>query len=77
MNDFLSNIPLIRNLTSLIELLLLVNVLLTGAVILLAFRAAQYKREAEDLENRLNQTIGSTVAEITPPETVPYRKARR
>lgn len=77
MNDFLNNIPLIRNLTGLVELLLLVNVLLTGAVILLAFRASQYKRDAEELENRLNETIGSTVAEITPPESVPYRKARR
>lgn len=77
MGHFIANIPIVRDLATLVEILLLLNVVLTGAVILLAFRASRYKAEAEELEARLNETIGSTIAEHTPEQTVPRRQGRR
>lgn len=70
MSQFLANIPLIRELTTLVEILLFLNVILTGGVILLAFRASRYKAEAEDLESRLNEAIGTTVDQHTPTRDV-------
>jgi hypothetical protein len=77
MSDFLTNIPLIRNLTELVEWLLLLNVVLTGAVILLAFRATHYKKQAEELEVQLHEAIGATIAEHIPEENVPHKRAAR
>lgn len=77
MSDFLTNIPLIKSLTELVEWLLLLNVLLTGAVILLAFRATHYKRQAEELESELNEAIGMTISRETPDQPVPRKRAKR
>ena len=77
MSGFIANIPLISGLAGLIEWLLLLNVVLTGAVILLAFRVTQYKRRADELEMQLHEAIGTTIAEHTPAESVPHRRARR
>lgn len=77
MNDYITNIPLIQNLSQLVEWLLLINVVLIGAVILLAFRISQYKQQAEELELQLHEAIGQTIAQHSPEETVPHRRARR
>lgn len=77
MSNFLTHIPLVRGLTDLVEWLMLLNVVLTGAVILFAFRASHYKQQAEELESQLNEAIGSTINLHTPEEVVPHRRARR
>lgn len=76
MNDFLSHIPLIKNLTDLVEWLLLLNAVLTGAVILLAFRATAYKQRAEELESELNEAIGDTITRESKEQPVTFRRSR-
>lgn len=53
MSSFSSGIPVLDNLENLARWLLLIVVLLAGAVILLAYRAAVWKDRARDLERRL------------------------
>lgn len=66
MSEILSNIPLISELAGLVEWLLLLNVILTGMVILLGFRVMQYKQRADDLESELNATLRKIIdAEMT------------
>lgn len=77
MNEFLTNIPLIQNLTDLVVWLLLFNVVLTGAVILFAFRASQYKLQAEELEGKLNDAIGATITRESPEPTPINRRGGR
>lgn len=61
MSEILSNIPLISELAGLVEWLLLLNIVLTGMVILLGFRVMQYKQRADDLESELNATLRKTI----------------
>lgn len=75
--SYLTNIPLISNLSHLVEWLLLFNVLLTGAVILLAFRAAHYKQRAEDLESELRDSIRETISRESPDQPVVRRRVPR
>jgi len=77
MMQFLTHVPLIHDLTQLVIWLLLMNVVLTGAVILLAFRAGQYKARAEELEAELHETIGTTVNMELPDEPVELRHGLR
>ncbi len=77
MKEFLTKIPIINNLTNIVEWLFLFNVLLTGAVILFAFRALHYKHRADELEAELNEAIGKTISEATSEHPVPHRRARR
>lgn len=77
MNDFLTKIPLIQDLTDLVVWLLLFNVLLTSAVILFAFRASQYKSRAEELETKLNDAIGATISRESPELPVINRRGWR
>ena len=74
MTEFLSNIPLISSLANLVEWLLLLNVVLTGAVILLAFRLSHYKHQAEDLQDELNAQIRNTISQATPEQPVSRRR---
>lgn len=77
MKDFLTKIPVVNDLTYLVEWLLVLNVMLTGVVILLAFRAAHYKHKAEELEAELNEAIGNTITEVTLDQPVSHRRGRR
>ncbi|MBX7246703.1 MAG: hypothetical protein K1X53_14495 [Candidatus Sumerlaeaceae bacterium] len=45
-----NSIPLVRELSSLIQWLLIINVLLIGAVILFAYRTITLSRRVEELE---------------------------
>jgi len=64
MNEWLTYLPQVGNLVHLVEWLLVFNVVLTGAVILLAFRATEYKNRIEDLENELNAAIRDRLKDI-------------
>lgn len=74
MRELLAKIPLISGLTNLVEWLLLLNVLLTGIVILLAFRLTHYKQRAEDLESEINATIRKTIDTEMAEQPLPRRR---
>lgn len=57
MTDILTPDALLRNLSSLFIALMLLNALLIGMVILLAFRVAHYKHQAEQMEEELNKKV--------------------
>lgn len=57
MTDILTPDALLRNLSSLFIALMLLNAVLIGLVILLAFRVAQYKQRAEQMEEELNKKV--------------------
>jgi len=65
MNTYLTEFPQVVEILNLVEWLLLINVVLTGAVILLAFRASHYKHRVDELEAEIKATIRTTIdAEI-------------
>ena len=74
MKGIVSRIPVIGELGHLVEWLLVFNIILIGAVILLAFRLAQYKHRVEDLEDELNNQIRSSIMESTPEQPVSRRR---
>jgi len=65
MNTYLTEFPQVVEILNLVEWLLLINVVLTGAVILLAFRASHYKHRVDELEAEIKTAIRTTIdAEI-------------
>ena len=76
MNDFVSNIPLIGDLTTLVKVLLIFNALLIGGVILLGFRAIQYKKQVDELSEEINRSVNDALESEAAP-TTQNRKPRR
>lgn len=62
MNEYLNALPVVDELSNLVRWLLVVNVLLTGGVILFAFRAAMYKERIEELEAELGASVGDALS---------------
>jgi hypothetical protein len=62
MTQYLSDIPVLDSLSNLVKWLLLLNVLLTGGIILLAHRAAQYKERVDELEAELGRSVSDALA---------------
>ncbi|MGI8906254.1 MAG: hypothetical protein ACR2IE_07170 [Candidatus Sumerlaeaceae bacterium] len=62
MTEYLNSIPVLDDLSNLVKWLLLVNVLLTGATILFAFRAALYKERVEELETEIAQSVNDALS---------------
>lgn len=62
MTEYLNSIPVLDSLSNLVRGLLFVNVLLTGGVILFAYRAAIYKDRIEELEAQLGQSVNDALA---------------
>jgi hypothetical protein len=65
---FVTSIPLVNKLTSILAWILLVNTFLIGAVVLLAYRAAALRRQVEKLEEELSdaRTNGQAPASVEP-----------
>jgi len=63
MTEYLNSIPVMDDLSNLVKWLLVVNVLLTGGVILFAFRAAMYKERVEELEAELAKSVTDVMSE--------------
>lgn len=61
MTEYLNSIPVVDDLSNLVKWLLLVNVLLTGATILFAFRAELYKERVEELEAEIAKSVSDAL----------------
>lgn len=77
MNDYLSNIPLIGDLTTLVKVLLIFNALLIGGVILMGFRAIQYKKQLDDLRESMDRSVHDVLESETATPVVAGRKTRK
>ncbi len=65
MTEYLNSTPVLDDLSNLVKWLLVVNVILTGGVILFAFRAAIYKERIDELEAELARSVNDVLIDST------------
>lgn len=77
MTDYLTDIPILDRLSQLVKWLLLFNVLLTGGVILLAWRAALYKERVDELEAERDRSVSDAmISPLTDDRPIPPIRRR-
>ena len=78
MTEYLNSIPVLDELSNLVKWLLLVNVLLTGMVILFAFRAALYKERIDELESEIAESVSDALhSPLSDDRPIPSMRPRR
>lgn len=77
MMSFLNNLPLVKDLANLVEILLVLNILLMGIIILLGYRLSASRARIQQLESEINETIGETISDASPDQPVIHRRTRR